>query len=370
MPNRLRTLALTSPALFLALAAAAPADAQSDIILRLRSGIPAGDRVRVDSGGGFVALGSLGIGLIPASGAGERMMWHPYRASFRAGGVSGSQWDEGNIGFYSVAFGQNTHAEGNWSIATGSNAFTGAPYSVSMGFGTHANGQAAIAMGHRATADASYAVAIGRAVSANGFAGAIVLGDGSTADSLEATADNQFNLRAAGGIRLFTNSAKTSGVLLQTAATNTPWTGCSIVNYVLSASNCAYLSGGGAWTNVSDVRRKRAFAAVHGEDVLTRLAAMPILTWTYDVEGDEVRHVGPTAQDFHAAFGLGGTDDTHIATVDADGVALVAAQALAARTEALGAENRALRAENADLLARVERIEAILAEQGAPAAPR
>jgi hypothetical protein len=38
------------------------------------------------------------------------------------------------------------------------------------------------------------------------------------------------------------------------------------------------------------------------------------------------------AQDFHAAFGLG-TDDKHIATVDADGVALAAIQGLNQKLE-------------------------------------
>ncbi|HEU4457439.1 MAG TPA: hypothetical protein VFR81_30495, partial [Longimicrobium sp.] len=65
--------------LFTALAglalAPAPAAAQSDILLQLRSGSPAGDRFRVDSAGGVVAIGELGIGIIPASGAGYRMMW-------------------------------------------------------------------------------------------------------------------------------------------------------------------------------------------------------------------------------------------------------------------------------------------------------
>jgi hypothetical protein len=37
--------------------------------------------------------------------------------------------------------------------------------------------------------------------------------------------------------------------------------------------------------------------------------------------------MGPMAQDFYAAFGLG-EDDRHIATVDADGVALAGVQAL------------------------------------------
>jgi hypothetical protein len=151
----------------------------------------------------------------------------------------------------------------------------------------------------------------------------------------------------------------------------TTWTGCASVQWVISVSNCAYLSGGGAWTNVSDVNRKHGFAAVQGEDVLARLREMPITTWTYNADGDEVRHLGPTAQDFHAAFGLGGTDNTHITTVDADGVALAAAQALDARTtaqqariDALEQRNAALEREIAEMRVRLARIEALLAEQG------
>ena len=47
--------------------------------------------------------------------------------------------------------------------------------------------------------------------------------------------------------------------------------------------------------------------------------------------------MGPMAQDFYAAFGLG-EDDTHISTVDADGVALAAIQGLYAENQALKAE--------------------------------
>src|ERR1043165_10256815 len=84
-----------------ALSMAAPASAQSDILLRLRSGSPLGDRFRVDSASGFVAKGVLGVGIIPFTGAGERLMWHPNKAAFRAGsiGSAGTQWDEPNIGY-------------------------------------------------------------------------------------------------------------------------------------------------------------------------------------------------------------------------------------------------------------------------------
>ena len=64
-----------------------------------------------------------------------------------------------------------------------------------------------------------------------------------------------------------------------------------------------------------------------GQALLTRLAAIPVSTWNYNAQPDLVRHMGPTAQDFHAAFGLG-EDDKHISTVDAEGVALAAIQAL------------------------------------------
>jgi uncharacterized coiled-coil protein SlyX len=72
------------------------------------------------------------------------------------------------------------------------------------------------------------------------------------------------------------------------------------------------------------------------------------------------------AQDFRAAFGLG-DDDKVISTVDADGVALAAAQALEARTatqqqriDALEAQNAAQARELAEMRARMERLEALV----------
>ena len=53
------------------------------------------------------------------------------------------------------------------------------------------------------------------------------------------------------------------------------------------------------------------------------------------------------AQDFKAAFGLGDSDKV-INMVDANGVVMVALQALYRRVQALEAEVEALRAEQAD----------------------
>ncbi len=72
-------------------------------------------------------------------------------------------------------------------------------------------------------------------------------------------------------------------------------------------------------------------------DVLERLATLPISTWTYGFDHESVRHLGPMAQDFAATFGLGYTD-RQIAIVDANGVCMAAVQALHRRVVALEAE--------------------------------
>jgi hypothetical protein len=61
--------------------------------------------------------------------------------------------------------------------------------------------------------------------------------------------------------------------------------------------------------------------------VLDKLCGLPLATWNYRSQDKSIRHLGPMAQDFHAAFQLG-EDEKHITTVDADGVALAAIQGL------------------------------------------
>ncbi|WP_343067192.1 tail fiber domain-containing protein [Streptomyces rectiverticillatus] len=70
-----------------------------------------------------------------------------------------------------------------------------------------------------------------------------------------------------------------------------------------------------------------ADGAVHGFDVLRKVVEMPVSTWRYRSDPPGVRHLGPMAQDWWAAFGLGDSD-RRISPVDANGVALVCVQAL------------------------------------------
>jgi uncharacterized small protein (DUF1192 family) len=98
----------------------------------------------------------------------------------------------------------------------------------------------------------------------------------------------------------------------------------------------------------SSLTRKRGIRTaqqipVSVAEVLERVAAVPVSVWTYGFDHRSVRHMGPMAQDFTAAFGLGSTD-RRIDMVDANGVALASIQALYHRITALEAEVSRLRA--------------------------
>jgi hypothetical protein len=64
---------------------------------------------------------------------------------------------------------------------------------------------------------------------------------------------------------------------------------------------------------------------------------LPLSSWSYCSESNSVRHLGPVAQDFHEAFGLG-ADDKHIAGLDSSGVALAAIQGLSQELKTKQAE--------------------------------
>jgi hypothetical protein len=388
----------------LALLAAAPAAAQSDILLQLRSGSPATDRFRVDSAGGVIALGQITLGIIPATGAGWRMMWYPAKVAFRAGYADGGgQFDEANIGYYSWAGGALNTAAGIYSFAMGNQNTVEASAQCGMALGSGnmvwgsggnigtcgialglnndvldhvgvaigqnawSDGDAAVALGYRTTADADYSMAFGYRASTNGHTGAKVFGDASTTDSIEAVANNEFAVRAAGGFRFRSNATLTNG--------------------------CNIAAGGASITCASSVTLKENFLGVDGEDVLSRMRRIPVNSWNYIDEGRQSRHMGPFAEDFWREFGLG-NEPLAIGHLDIDGVNFAGVKALDARTlelqstvARLESENQALRAanaameargtaaearttaveaRNAELEARIARLEALVAPQPKP----
>jgi hypothetical protein len=124
--------------------------------------------------------------------------------------------------------------------------------------------------------------------------------------------------------------------------------------------NGAHVTTGGTWTNGSSRTWKSNFRALDPVDVLNRLVALPVTRWEY-TGSDEGSHIGPVAEDFHAAFGTG-DNEKYISTVDADGVAFAAIQGLNAKLEAARRDNVELRRSNAELEERIERLERLFAE--------
>jgi hypothetical protein len=82
----------------------------------------------------------------------------------------------------------------------------------------------------------------------------------------------------------------------------------------------------GTLTQGSSRALKTGFVSLDPKDVLSRVSALPVSLWSYKTDSG-VRHIGPMAEDFHQAFGLG-EDDKHLAPGDASGVALLAVQGL------------------------------------------
>ena len=99
---------------------------------------------------------------------------------------------------------------------------------------------------------------------------------------------------------------------------------------------------------MSDRHLKQDFERIDPSDVLSRVSTLPISEWSYKNDAPGVRHLGPMAQDFQAAFRVGDSD-RYIHPIDADGVALAAIQALAAEIEDLRRVQRQLEQRNAKL---------------------
>jgi hypothetical protein len=315
--------------------AAAPVAAQTPDSAFYVSRTGTGLLLRLNIDGGFLLGGTWDGGTfgggIPAEGAGTRWMWYPQKGSFRSGYVNGTQWDDGNIGYFSLAIGENVRASGDHGIA--------------LGLRSTAAGSSTFAAGEDNTASGAASVALGYHAHTNARQGSFVFSDRSSVDSLRAGVNHSANWRVSGGFRIFTSSNLSTGVTIQSGATTSNW---GQANAAISTSTGAYLSTAGAWINTSDVNRKHLFLEMPGEEVLTRLRSVPIRTWTYRVDGDSVRHIGPTAQDFRRAFGLG-SDSVSIATIDADGVSLAAIKSLDARSQRQRSEIAALRKANDSL---------------------
>jgi hypothetical protein len=182
-------------------------------------------------------------------------------------------------GYQNTASGEKATACGYKNVASGDKAFV-------TGANNKAAGECSFAAGEEAEALHS---------------GAFVWSDAGSGPTVQSTGTNQWIVRAQGGVWFYSDSQMSAGVRL--------------------APN------GSQWLSVSDHNAKERFEGVDPVSVLKHLTTVPIETWNYKSQDPSIRHIGPMAQDFYAAFAVG-EDDKHIGTIDADGVALAAIQGL------------------------------------------
>jgi len=263
----------------------------------------------------------------------------PNRVAFDYGTVAGGYGNVAGSGssapfFASVGGGRfNIAAASSSTVAGGeSNQAIGFGAAVAGGTGNLANGQSSailggysnaasgtgsvVAGGGNNTAAGAYSFAAGLAAKAN-WNGCFVFADYSNPFATSCFANNEIVMRGLGGFYFWTSGSS-----------DNTYTGASLA------------PGSGAWAAYSDRDGKQAINAVDPTSVLEKLVAMPIATWQWKAEPGNVLHMGPTAQDFRAAFGLGNSNKK-IVTVDADGVALAAIQGLNAKLESVRAEKDA-----------------------------
>ena len=129
------------------------------------------------------------------SGTEYKMFFDKSKGAFRAGTVTGTTWNESNIGNYSVGFGYNTTANGAYAVAMGVDATASGLNSVAIGTNATASSTNAVGFSY-ALASGSYSTAFSHAtasgVYATAFSDARASGEYSTAFS-DATASGYFS---------------------------------------------------------------------------------------------------------------------------------------------------------------------------------
>jgi hypothetical protein len=268
--------------------------------------------------------------------------------------VGGGSKNDASGSYATIGGGQSNAASGDLSTIAGggSNQATGGESAIAGGLQNQANGfYSAVAGGdfnkanghwsmipggtlNTATGTQSFAAGCG-ATAAND--GAFVW-DGSGTGSntcpypVSSTAPGQFVALAPGGVIFYSNTALSAGVTLP--------------------------AGSSSWATVSDRNMKDHLVPVNGQTLLARLNAIPMASWNYKAQPASIRHLGPMAQDFYAAFGLG-EDDKHITTVDEGGVALAGVQALYRLSLKKDAEIQEQQAQIRTLTRQVEELEKV-----------
>ena len=222
---------------------------------------------------------------------------------------------------------------GEYSTALGNRSTASGRASTALGQFNTASGDYSTALGNFNTASGDLSTALGYRVSTNGQRGSFMIGDSDPlryGTTLVGFPD-QFVARFFNGYYLMTSGDNNrTGVVIG--------------------------AGQNAWGSISDSTRKERLLPINQSDLLRKIGAIKLSTWNYKGQR-EIRHYGPMAQDFYAAFGHDGLGqvgcDTLIYSHDFAGVTFAGVQALIK-------ENEQLKRELAKTNARFDAIEALL----------
>ena len=234
----------------------------------------------------------------------------------------GGGFNNNSIASYTTVGGGSTNIASNLYSTVGggnSNDASGTYSTIGGGYNNTALGQySTIGGGRDNDASGNYSVAAGRQAKTGANNGSFRFADSNNTDFIAGQGANTFGCRFSGGYNFYSDSVATVGVTLAASGT--------------------------AWGVLSDRNAKENFEQVDTAEVLNKVKELPITTWNLKAQDANIRHMGPMAQDFHAAFGLAGDVDTRIETGDSDGVLYAAIKGLLDKVNQL--ESRILELES------------------------
>ncbi len=272
------------------------------------------------------------------------------RAERRYCSVGGGMLNRAEEEYATVGGGMQNRAEGRSTVGGGSNnSAMNANSTVAGGMNNTANNGGAVGGGHENLASGEQSTVPGgrenEATESGTFAagtqakarheGSFVLAaswPSSGDDTISTGGDEQFVIRADGGIYLTDSSEQA------------PYNPSRLIN----TSTGAYLGNDGMWHDSSDRNLKENFEPVDGEELLEKIAGLPVTQWNYKRDDEKAAHIGPVAQDFHEILGIG-SDDRTIAALDEAGVSLAAIKQLYLKSQQQGSEIEELKSEISEL---------------------
>jgi len=308
-----------------------------------------------NSNSGFAVTGTFNtLDPLPATGPGTRLVWYPARAAFRAGRVTGSQWDLGNLGVHSVAMGVNPVASGTSSAAFGDGTTASGLFSTAFGINTTASGESSAAFGNGTTASGLASVVFGIGTTARGTS-SIAAGTGTEARAYASLVIGRYNV---------IQGNPDSWVATDPLFVAGNGTGSSSRSNALTLYKNGNLTIAGTLTQSSDARLKEEIEPLEG--VLDRVLRLRPVMFRFreDVNRSRERQIGLLAQEVAAEF-------PELVKPEADGylslsytqLAAVLVQAQREQEERHAAELAAQEERMAALQNRLAELERLLAPQ-------